>query len=96
MEKKQYGRVDFKYLQDHYGGEGKKYVRIKESEVLRKKLQQKHKRAIYFEKFLNNMKTIFTGFEDKGKLLTEVQKIVLLLQKVQIPSLYQVKNTLQL
>ena len=42
------------------------------------------------------MKTIFTGFEDKGKLLTEVQKIVLLLQKVQIPSLYQVKNTLQL
>ena len=48
-----------------------------------------------FEKFLNNMQSMFTVFEDNNKLLTKAQNIWLLFQKVQIPSLTQVKNKLQ-
>jgi hypothetical protein len=48
-----------------------------------------------FEKFLTNMQAMFTGFEDNDELLTDAQKIRLLFQKVQSPSLTQVKNALQ-
>jgi hypothetical protein len=58
-------------------------------------LHYKNKRAMSFEKFLTNMQAMFTGFEDKDKLLTDAQKIRLLFQKVQSPSLTQVKNALQ-
>jgi hypothetical protein len=94
-EKSQNGRLDFKALQAHYGGKGKKSVRIKESEVLRNSLHYKNERAMSFEKFLTNMQTMFTGFEDNNELLTDAQKIRLLFQKLQSPSLTQVKNALQ-
>jgi hypothetical protein len=94
-EKRQNGRLDFKALQAHYGGEGNKSVRIKEAEVLRNSLHYKNERAVSFEKFLTNMQAMFTGFEDKDELLTDAQKIRLLFQKVQSPSLTQVKNALQ-
>jgi hypothetical protein len=48
-----------------------------------------------FEKFPTNMQAMFTGFEDNNELLTDAQKIRLLFQKVQSPSLTQVKNALQ-
>jgi hypothetical protein len=48
-----------------------------------------------FEKFLTNMQAMFTGFEDNDEPLTDAQKIRLLFQKVQSPSLTQVKNALQ-
>ena len=51
---------------------------------------------MYFEKFLSNMKSMFTKFEDNYELLTEAQKILLLFQKVQISSLTQFNNSLQL
>ena len=47
--------VNFKYLHAHYGGEGKKYVWIKEAEVPRNTLQYNNERAMYFDKFLTNM-----------------------------------------
>ena len=94
-EKRQNGRLDFEALQAHYGGEGNKSVRIKEAEVLRNTLHYKNERAMSFEKFLTNMQAMFTGFEDNDEILTNAQKIRLLLQKVQSPSLTQVKNALQ-
>jgi hypothetical protein len=48
-----------------------------------------------YKKFLTNMQAMFTGFEDNNELLTDTQKIRLLFQKVQSPSLTQVKNALQ-
>jgi hypothetical protein len=54
-EKRQNGRLNFKALQAHYGGEGNKSVRIKEAEVLRNSLHYKNERAMSFEKFLTNM-----------------------------------------
>jgi hypothetical protein len=94
-EKKQNGRLDFKALQAHYGGEGNKSVRIKEAEVLRKTLHYKNERAMSFEKFLTNMQAMFTGFADNEEILTDAQKIRLLFEKVQCPSLNQVKSSLQ-
>ncbi len=94
-EKRQNGRLDFKALQAQYSGEGNKSVRIKEAEVLRNSLHYKNERAMSFEKFLTNMQAMFTGFEDNDELLTDAQKIRLLFQKVQSPSLTQVKNALQ-
>jgi hypothetical protein len=94
-EKRQDGRLDYQSLQAHYGGEGNKSVRIKEAEVLRTTLHYKSKRAMSFEKFLTNMQAVFTGFDDNDEILTEAQKIRLLFQKVQSPSLTQVKNALQ-
>ena len=41
------------------------------------------------------MQSIFTNFEDKNELLTEAQKIQLLLLKVQSPILNQDNNSLQ-
>jgi hypothetical protein len=81
-EKRQNGRLDFKALQDHYGGEGNKSVRIKEAEVLRNLLHYKNERAMSFEKFPTNMQAMFTVFEDNDELLTDAQKIWLLFQKV--------------
>jgi hypothetical protein len=46
-EKRQNGRLDFKALQAHYGGEGNKSVRIKEAEVLRNSLHYKNERAMH-------------------------------------------------
>ena len=94
-EKKQDGRTDYKALKAHYGGEGNKSVRIKEAEVLRTTLHYKNERAMSFEKFLTNMQAMFTGFEDNGEYMTEAQKIRLLFQKVQSPSLNTVKGSLQ-
>jgi hypothetical protein len=48
-----------------------------------------------FKTFLTNMQAMFTGFKDNDELLTDAQKIRLLFQKVQSPSLTQVKNALQ-
>jgi hypothetical protein len=48
-----------------------------------------------FEKFLTNMQAMSTGFEEKNELLTDAQKIWLLFQKVQSPSLTQVKTSVQ-
>ena len=39
---------------------------------------------------------MYTGFEDNNDLLIEAQKILLLFQKVHIPSLTQVNNAIQL
>jgi hypothetical protein len=94
-KKKQNGRLDFKALQAHYGGEGNKSVRIKEAEVLRRTLHYKNERAMSFEKFLTNMQTMFTGFADNEEILTDAQKIRLLFEKVQSTSLQQVKSSLQ-
>jgi hypothetical protein len=94
-EKRQNGRLDFKALQAHYGGEGNISVRIKEAEVLRNSLHYKNERAMSFKTFLTNMQAMFTGFEDNNERLTDAQKIRLLFQKVQSPSLTQEKNALQ-
>ena len=94
-KKKRDVQVDFKSIQAHYRGDGNKYVWIKESEVLRNKLHYKNERDISFEKFLNNMQSMFTGFEDNHEILTEAQKIRLLLQKFQRTSLSHLKNELQ-
>jgi hypothetical protein len=94
-EKRQNGQLDFKARQAHYSGEGNKSVRIKEAEVLRNWLHYKNERTMSFKKFLTNMQAMFTGFEDNDKLLIDAQKIRLLFQKVQSPSLTQVKNALQ-
>jgi hypothetical protein len=94
-EKRQNGRLDFKALQAHYGGEGNKSVRIKEAEVLRNSLHCNNERAMSFEKFLTNMQAMFTGFQDNNELLTDAQKIRLLFQKLQSPRLTQAKNALQ-
>jgi hypothetical protein len=94
-EKRQNGRLDFKALQAHYSGKGNKSVMIKEAEVLRNSFYYKNERAMSFEDFLTNMQAMFIGFEDNDKLLTDAQKIRLLFQKVQSPSLTQVKNALQ-
>jgi hypothetical protein len=48
-----------------------------------------------FQKFLTNMQAMFTGFKDNDEILTDTQKIRLLFQKIQSPSLTQVKNALQ-
>jgi hypothetical protein len=94
-EKRQNFQLDFKALQAHYGGKGNKSVRIKEAEVLRNSLHYKNERAMSLEKFLTNMQAIFTGFKNNKELLTDAQKIQLLFQTVQSPSLTQVKNALQ-
>ena len=47
-----------------------------------------------FEKFLTNMQSMFTGFEENDEVLTKAHNIRLLFQKFQIPILIQVKNVL--
>jgi len=49
-----------------------------------------------FEKFLTNLQSMFTGFADNEEVLTDGQKIRLLFEKVQSPSLTQVKSSLQI
>ena len=68
-EKKQHGKVNFKSLQFHYGGEGNIDAQIKESEVMRNILHYKNENAMSFAKLLTNMQTMFTGFEEKYYLL---------------------------
>ena len=82
-EKRHNGRLDYQALLAHYGGEGNKQVRIKEAENLRKTLIYKNERVMSFEKFLTNMQSMFTGFDDSGETLTNGQKIRLLFGKVQ-------------
>ena len=94
-EKRQNGRIDYEALLAHYGGEGNKSVRIKEAEVLRTNLNYKSERTMSFEKFLTSMQAMFTGFEDNDEILTNAQKIRLLFQKVQNPSMNQVKSALK-
>ena len=48
-----------------------------------------------FEKFLTNMQSMFTGFEDNEEVLAEQQKVRLLFKKVQGPSFTQIKSSLQ-
>ena len=48
-----------------------------------------------FDKFLTNMQSILTEFEDNNGLLNESHKIQLILQKFHIPRLNQVKNEFQ-
>jgi hypothetical protein len=95
-EKKQDGRLDYKALEAHYGGEGNKAVRIQEAEVLRTTLHYKSERTMSFDKFLTNMQSMFTGFADNEEILTEAQKIRLLFAKVQSPNLALVKSNLQI
>ena len=47
-DRKQDGRLDYLALLSHYGGEGNKAVRVKESEALRTSLIYKNERAISF------------------------------------------------
>ena len=72
-----------------------KSVRIQEAEVLRNKIHYNNEMYMYFKNVLTKMKSTFTGFEDNNEILTEAQKILQLSQKLQIPSLTQVKNALQ-
>jgi hypothetical protein len=87
--------LHFKALQAHCSSKGNKSVRIKEAEVLRNLLYYMNERAMSFETFLTNIQAMFTYFEDNDKILADTQKIWLLFQKVQCPSLTQVKNALQ-
>ena len=50
---------------------------------------------MYFEKFLTNTKSMFTGFDDTDDLLNKAHNIRLQLHKIHMPSLTQVKNELQ-
>ena len=65
-----------------YGGEGNKAVRIKESEALWTSPIYKNERAMSFDKFLKNMRTMFKGFYKNGDILNESHKIRLIFQKV--------------
>jgi hypothetical protein len=85
-KKKQDGRLDYKALEAHYGGEGNKAVRVQEAEVLRTTLHCKSERTMSFDKFLTNMQSMFAGFADNEEILTEAQKIRLLSAKVQSPT----------
>jgi hypothetical protein len=69
-KKKQDGRLDYLALQAHYGGEGKKLIRIKEAEVLRNNLTYKKERTMPFEKFLTSMQSMFAGLMITMKFLT--------------------------
>ena len=80
--KKRDGRVNFKSLQEHYIVKDNKAVRIKDAEVMMNTINHKNYRDMSFEKFLTNMKSIFTGFEYNGELFTEAHNIQLLSQKV--------------
>ena len=80
--RKQYGQLEYLSLLDNYGGKFNKAVRIKEAEVLRTLLIYKNDRAMSFDKFLTNMQTTFTGFSENGEILNDLQKILLLFQKV--------------
>ena len=94
-ENKQDGQLDYPALLAHYGVEGNKTLRIKEAEELRTLVIHRNKKAMSFEKFLTNMKTIVTGFSKNGDILNESQKIRLLLHKVQNLILTQIKASLQ-
>ena len=78
----------------HYGGKENKDIQIKESEILRNNIDQKNNNAMSFEKFLTNMQSMITGFEENYELLIKEKKIRLLLRKYQGPKLTQVKNAL--
>jgi hypothetical protein len=95
-EKRHNGRLDYQALLAHYGGEGNKQVRIKEAENLRKTLIYKNERVMSFEKFLTNMQSMFTGFDDSGETLTNGQKMRLLFEKVQATNLQGAKSALQI
>ncbi len=95
-EKKQDGRLDYRALEAHCGGEGNEAVRIQEAEVLRTALHHKSERTMSFDKFLTNMQSVFAGFADNEEILTEAQKIRLLFAKVQSPNLALVKSNLQI
>ena len=69
--RKQYVQLDYLALLSHYGVEGNKVVRIKQSELLRTSLIYKNDGAMSLEKFLTNMQTIFTGLYENGKIIDE-------------------------
>jgi hypothetical protein len=95
-EKKQDGRIDFKALEAHYGGEGNKKIRVAESERMRHNLTYKSERIMSFEKFLTNMQVMFTGYKDNSEILTEEVQIRLLFEKVQCPILKNLKDLMVL
>ena len=74
-ERNQDGQLDYLYLLDHYRGEGNMAVQVKEAEALLKSLIYNNERAMSFEKFLTNIKTIFTGFSENGDILNGSQKV---------------------
>ena len=71
-EKKQDFQLDYLSLLDHYGGEGNKVLRIKESEALQTSLAYKNERSMSFEKSITNMQTMFTGFSDNIDILNDL------------------------
>ena len=71
-EKKQDFQLDYLSLLDHYGGEGNKVLRIKESEALQTSLAYKNERSMSFEKSITNMQTMFTGFSDNKDILNDL------------------------
>jgi hypothetical protein len=89
------GRMDFRALTDHYGGAGNKSVRIKEAEVLRRTLTYKNERAMSFERFITNMNLMFVAYAENEEVISEDQKIRLLFEKINHPSLEAVKSSLQ-
>ena len=50
-----------------------------------------NERSMSFKKFLTNTQTVFTGLFENGEIFNDLQKIRLLLQKVQNPILTQIK-----
>jgi hypothetical protein len=81
-------------LQNHCDGECNELACIREAEVLRTALRKKE-RVASSEKFLASTQAAFAGFEDTGEVLTNVQKTRLLFQRIQSPSLAQVKSVLK-
>jgi hypothetical protein len=94
--RKQDGRVDYKGLLGHFGGEGNKSILIKEAENLRKNLFYKNERGMKLETFLTSMELMFESFAKHEEVLTEAQKIRLLFDKIQHPLLEGMKNSLQI
>ena len=81
--------------QNHCDGECNELACIREAEVLRTALSCKKERVVSSEKFLASTQAVFAGFEDSGEVLTNTQKTRLLFQKIQSPSLAQVKSVLK-
>ncbi len=95
-ERRRNGRLDYQALLAHHGGEGNQSARIKEAENLRKTFIYKNERAMSLEKFLTNMQSMFTGFDDSSETLTNGQKTRLSFEKVQATDLQGAKSALQI
>jgi hypothetical protein len=92
--KRKNGRIDYKALSSHFGGEGNKLIRIKEAEALRKTLVYRNERAMTFEKFLTSMNLMFVAYQENGEPIGKDQQIRLLFEKINHPNLETIKSSL--